>query len=394
MKAPQSRIAALALFAVAAGELPTPAAQTTPFAVPPPPPLPPRMTNRVRTSFPTNVQMLTRPTAKSPSTNVPARPAIQGYPLVRSNVMTFSPARAGERPPLAFGTYYADPTAIPGLVPLSPTRPVAPTVAPVPFLANSPYKTVPMTHSMTQETVFAWDGLVKEGTLKAGETSLSLSFSMTNTSSADVSITSVRTSCGCTAAKVPPLPWLIPAGGSGAFDVAVDVRGKNGVLSKTVTVDSTAGYRYLTVRCSIPISSVATMSLAERAKNLQTALADRMAVFKGDCATCHLQPAIGQKDEALYKASCAVCHDADHRASMVPNLRALNKPTDREYWQKWITEGKEGGLMPAWAISKGGPLTDEQIESLLGHLTGPFLRQAASAKRPFTARPVTALPVE
>jgi hypothetical protein len=76
---------------------------------------------------------------------------------------------------------------------------------------------------------------------------------------------------------------------------------------------------------------------------------------------------------------------------MVPNLRALNKPTDRDYWRNWITKGKTGTLMPAWAIDESGPLADGQIESLLDYLTGPFKTQAAP--RPLTptvsARPAS-----
>ena len=41
------------------------------------------------------------------------------------------------------------------------------------------------------------------------------------------------------------------------------------------------------------------------------------------------------------------------------------EPRDAAFWRKWISEGKEGTLMPAFAQAQGGPLTDQQIESLI-----------------------------
>jgi len=124
------------------------------------------------------------------------------------------------------------------------------------------------------------------------------------------------------------------------------------------------------------------MSAADRARNMQAALVDRQAVFRGDCVSCHLAPAVGKYGQTLYTAACGVCHEAEHRASMVPNLRALNKPQDREYWKRWITEGKDNTLMPAWGASKGGPLSELQIESLVNYLTHAFKQQVVRTDFP------------
>ena len=74
---------------------------------------------------------------------------------------------------------------------------------------------------------------------------------------------------------------------------------------------------------------------------------------------------------------------------MVPTLRALNKPTDAEYWRTWITKGKVNGLMPAWATSEGGMLAADQIESLVEYLTGPF-KNSLPAKPPVASLPSSA----
>ena len=41
------------------------------------------------------------------------------------------------------------------------------------------------------------------------------------------------------------------------------------------------------------------------------AKADRQAIFKADCATCHAKPGEGKYGKALYDAVCAICHEAN-----------------------------------------------------------------------------------
>jgi mono/diheme cytochrome c family protein len=107
----------------------------------------------------------------------------------------------------------------------------------------------------------------------------------------------------------------------------------------------------------------------DRGRNFQTAAADRQAVFKGDCVRCHVTPGEGKLGKALYDASCGICHDSHNRATMVPDLLALKMPTDKDFWRAWITYGRPSSLMPAFAQAEGGPLTEEQIASLVTYLT-------------------------
>ncbi len=107
---------------------------------------------------------------------------------------------------------------------------------------------------------------------------------------------------------------------------------------------------------------------AMREANMQLAARDRQAVFKGDCASCHVTPGIGKTGGELYTAVCGVCHEAEHRSTMVPDLRNLPHPTDAEYWHAWIVNGKAGSLMPAFLDTVGGPLTKGQIDSVVDYL--------------------------
>jgi len=107
----------------------------------------------------------------------------------------------------------------------------------------------------------------------------------------------------------------------------------------------------------------------DRTRIQQMVAIDRQAVFKGDCAKCHAEPTVGKMGHELYVAGCGICHDAEHRAAMVPDLRALKHPTNAEHWRQWITASKPGSLMPAFSQAHDGPLNDEQIASLVNYLT-------------------------
>ena len=67
----------------------------------------------------------------------------------------------------------------------------------------------------------------------------------------------------------------------------------------------------------------------------------------------------------LFNAACSICHEADPRATMVPDLNVAREKRDAAYWRKWIAEGKEQTLMPAFHEKHGGPLSETQVESLV-----------------------------
>ena len=108
------------------------------------------------------------------------------------------------------------------------------------------------------------------------------------------------------------------------------------------------------------------------------AKSDRQAVFKGDCASCHVEKGVGKIGQDLFAADCGICHDTPLRAQMVPNLKMPKGPRDQDYWKSWITYGRKGSLMPAFAQSEGGPLTKEQVDSLVDYLFANFPKQPVS----------------
>jgi mono/diheme cytochrome c family protein len=147
------------------------------------------------------------------------------------------------------------------------------------------------------------------------------------------------------------------------LSVVVDLRGRRGTLTKTVYVDTSSGEEILRVHVHIPPSPE-----LRREMNLTLAQGDRQAVLRGDCASCHVAPTVGKKGAELFQTACVICHAAQHRASMVPDLMVAKVKRDATYWEKWIREGADGTLMPAFAKTHGGPLDDEQVASLIAYL--------------------------
>jgi mono/diheme cytochrome c family protein len=231
-----------------------------------------------------------------------------------------------------------------------------------------------------------WDAELKEVHVEPGAAKTSFKFWFTNCASREISIQSAKSTCFCTVAKLPSEPWAIPAGGCGSIDVTMDLTGKRGTVTKAINVATTAGNKSLLVRANIPYDPVsAPVTLAvpthsgagsrsgseeERLKNLQMALADRQVVFKkAECAECHAKPADGLTAGAeIYAGVCAVCHDSPQRASTVPDLKIPGSGQNLDYWRNWIGHGRPGTMMPAFAKSEGGPLSDSQLEVLAEYL--------------------------
>lgn len=247
----------------------------------------------------------------------------------------------------------------------------------------------------------AWDALMKAVDATNGQDAAWFTFAFTNVTPETVTVLNVHPSCGCTTAELPPVPWQIPANGTGQIKLSVNLQGKSGTLFKTVNVTTDKGSKALSLRINIlaamepqvavvpaaPIAPVTPvkpqpavqMSADRRAEGLAAAKLDRQAVFKGECASCHVKGTEDKYGQQLYAAACGICHEASPRATMVTDLHNLSVPTSEEFWRSWITAGKPETLMPAFAKSQGGPLTDLQIASLAAYLNTVIPSRLAQA---------------
>ena len=222
--------------------------------------------------------------------------------------------------------------------------------------------------------ILAWDALTKAVGVTNGQMIAKFAFSFTNITTNVVTILNTRSSCGCTTVEMPPVPWSVSGGAAGEIRINVNLAGKTGALFKSIQIMTDKGTKDLALRINIPPPFVPKMSEAQRAAGVAAAKVDRQAVFKGDCASCHRNNIPGKYGPQLYAAACAICHEANPRASMVPDLHHLTDaagkplPTSEEFWRATIAAGKEGTLMPAFASAQGGPLNDMQIASLAAYL--------------------------
>jgi mono/diheme cytochrome c family protein len=220
--------------------------------------------------------------------------------------------------------------------------------------------------------IIAWDATLKSLDATNGQDFAYFAFSFTNITAGFVTIIDAHPSCGCTTAELPSRPWTLPAGTNGQINLTVNLAGKNilpGSVFKYVDVSTDKGHKQLMMRINIlPPPPMPEMTEEQRDAGIKAAKVDRQAVFKGDCATCHVKNIQGKYGQELFNAICAVCHEAQNRATLVPDLHNLKVPTNEEFWRAWITSGKAGSLMPAFATAQGGPMNDFQIASLAAYL--------------------------
>ena len=215
-----------------------------------------------------------------------------------------------------------------------------------------------------------FDDEMKQYNAKAGDKIAPFTFTLTNVWTNEIVITQVHASCGCTTANLPSTPWRLPPGGSGSVGARINLAGKSGLVIKTLTFYTSVGNRIVTLKVKIPPAGTGMegMSAADRKAAMALAAANSQAIFKGDCAKCHVDKGARSFGADLYVADCGICHESSHRDSAVPDLHALKQPTDLDYWKTLITFGKPHTMMPAFAAAQGGPLTDQQIASLAAYL--------------------------
>jgi len=209
-----------------------------------------------------------------------------------------------------------------------------------------------------------WDTMEITHDAQPDEREVTVTFNFRNASDQPVEIHNIVTSCHCTVVRPHPNPWVIPPGASEKLEAVVDVRSRRGGLSKRIYVGSSAGEQKLVVHVNVPVPPA-----AKREMNLQLAQLDRQVVLTGDCASCHVTPALGKTGQDLFAAACLICHTDDtHRATFVPDLHVARVRRDAEYWRKWISDGAPGTLMPGFAKEHGGFLERDEIDALVAHL--------------------------
>lgn len=203
---------------------------------------------------------------------------------------------------------------------------------------------------MLQETYYDF-GKVQQGD------KVTKKFIFKNEGDSDLVINQVKSSCGCTAAAASTGPFR--PGQSGTIEVTYDSRAKIGAVEKQVSIFTNQSPSPEV----ISIKGIVTMEGHPPIKPGDV-------LFNDVCAACHAAPAKGRKGAELYKAVCEMCHDMpqnkEHRV-VAPNRRQLAQIPKNDL-KRFISEGMNSTSMPGYVEAAGGPLTNEQIDSLVKYI--------------------------
>jgi hypothetical protein len=106
-------------------------------------------------------------------------------------------------------------------------------------------------HDTIGEAVITFSNVEHDfGKINEGE-NVACIFKFSNTGDADLVLTSVLTSCGCTVSKYDKKP--IPPGGSGTINISYDSSDRSGRQTKTITVQSNARNKIMILRITAEV---------------------------------------------------------------------------------------------------------------------------------------------
>lgn len=179
-------------------------------------------------------------------------------------------------------------------------------------------------------------------------------FLITNEGDSVLTIESLKPSCGCTVANFST--GEIFPGEMKEVHFTIDTTGKVGDIKKNIVIlsdDVQQPKRIVDIFIHVQLVEHQEM--------------DKSAIFKGDCAACHAEPAQYRVDEELFEMVCYMCHGHYGLGGGATRINEFSYLTKRDdsYLRKVISEGITERGMPAFSNKLGGPLDDEQIESLV-----------------------------
>jgi cytochrome c553 len=183
-----------------------------------------------------------------------------------------------------------------------------------------------------------------------------------NDGDAPLEIVQLLTSCGCTMTVLDSKVVAPRAGGT--IKVVFDPAGQQGSVRKSLSVvsnDPDGGRTLLTVKAFVrPVDTAQVSSGGHPPFTGQSLL-------MGPCASCHAEPSRGKHGAELYAAICAMCHGAEGTGGRAPTLRDpgyLEGNSDDRLVEA-IAFGTANPRMPGFSELMGGPLSEEQIRSVV-----------------------------
>jgi mono/diheme cytochrome c family protein len=209
---------------------------------------------------------------------------------------------------------------------------------------------------------------VRLGTVIQGDKPVA-EYHFTNSGNETLLFNSIRPSCGCTVADLPKRKY--EPGKKGVLKITLDTIGKIGDIRKTIEVETNSTNQN-------PVELILWAEIVEHPSPEKMAMMREMSgnIFKGDCRSCHVNRGIGKLGAALYEADCAMCHgpvggDEKHHPAQKFTNNYVERIT-RKQLEQWIVYGtpdeSKKHMMPGFHTKEGGPLSDEQVKSLVTYL--------------------------
>lgn len=188
------------------------------------------------------------------------------------------------------------------------------------------------------------------------------SFMISNKGKAVLHVTEAKSECGCTATKFKGA--LLNPGSSVKLEIMVDTTMKQGSVTKDMVVYS-----------DDPVRPIARLYIVMDVKNAhgKMSLKDRTKIFTAEtCKRCHVDEGVGQFGKELFEADCAMCHRKQESGILSGPLIESVDYSDRmmsDHAREIITHGSPTNpSMPGFLVTAGGPLAQEQIDSLVAYL--------------------------
>lgn len=189
------------------------------------------------------------------------------------------------------------------------------------------------------------------------------SFTVINAGKAPLTVTEAKSECGCTATNFKGA--VLKPGASVKLDIVVDTTMKQGPVTKDMVVYSDDPAR--------PISRLFITMDVKNAHGTMS-LKDRTKVFTAErCKRCHVDEGVGQFGKELFEADCAMCHRKQESGILSgPLIESVDysDPLLSAHAREVIAHGsKTNPSMPGYLDSAGGPLSKEQVDSLVKYLS-------------------------
>jgi len=187
------------------------------------------------------------------------------------------------------------------------------------------------------------------------------SFTIKNTGGSSLTIHNAYSTCGCTVPKLEK--HLLKPGESTSLQVIIDTAMKQNVVTKTVFVNSNDPRHH---------RSTLYLTLDVRDPHIGMSTEAKAKIFSDErCAACHVAQGVGLYGEELYRADCAMCHGIKARGAVGPTLLGpYDNLTFAQQMKRIISFGsKTHRSMPGFLGEAGGPLDQEQVDSLVVYLS-------------------------